>query len=226
MSDNKLPSIFISHSSKDLVVARAVRNILEDLGHHALLLGLLILDKSTEQEILDFIESEIQLRDWLIFLDSDNSRASKWVQFEIDKAEEYEKVFYTISVDRFVNDDRYAVEHAVHPCVKGLSQSIRIVLPEFGDEDSMALVESKLKAEGYEVMYDSQVDAADWGIKLPMGVQGQNFMQQMQSMNTDILPDIPIEAPELEEVLTEGQIQKLLDTLHMVRVRMLENDCT
>ncbi len=72
--------IFLSHSHKDFDQVRALRNELEDLGHHPLMFFLKCLDDDSEVD--DLIRREIQARSWFLLCDSANSRASRWVQEE------------------------------------------------------------------------------------------------------------------------------------------------
>lgn len=77
--------VFISHSHMDIDKVRSIRNALERKGFDPLLFYLKCLEK--EHEIHDRIEREIKERDWFIFIDSENSRKSQWVQQERDIVE-------------------------------------------------------------------------------------------------------------------------------------------
>lgn len=77
--------VFISHSHMDIEKVRVIRNALERKGFDPLLFYLKCLEK--ECEIHDLIEREIKERDWFIFIDSENSRSSQWVQQERDIVE-------------------------------------------------------------------------------------------------------------------------------------------
>lgn len=79
--------IFISHSHKDINKARIVRNYLENISssYEPLLFYLKCLNDDCEIE--DLIKREIDARNVYIYLDSPNSKKSKWVQSERDYIE-------------------------------------------------------------------------------------------------------------------------------------------
>jgi hypothetical protein len=82
---SKLPSegggyLFLSHSHADIVKVRAIRNRLEEDGFDPLCFYLKCLDDDSEIEGL--IKREIDAREWFLFLNSENSRRSKWVRME------------------------------------------------------------------------------------------------------------------------------------------------
>ncbi len=72
--------IFISHSHKDIEIARKIRNRFEELGFDPLLFFLKCLNEDSEIEHL--IKREIDEREWFVYIDSENSRNSKWVASE------------------------------------------------------------------------------------------------------------------------------------------------
>jgi hypothetical protein len=73
--------IFLSHSHKDFDKVIAVRNYLESQRHHPLMFFLRCLND--DDEIDGLIRREIQARSWFVLCDSDNSKASRWVQSEV-----------------------------------------------------------------------------------------------------------------------------------------------
>lgn len=77
--------IFLSHSSKDIAYVRQIRNEFEKYGHNPLAFHLKCLDSNTYEgrnEIFQLLKREIDARDWFVFCDSDNSRKSKYVDYE------------------------------------------------------------------------------------------------------------------------------------------------
>lgn len=72
--------IFLSHSHDDIVDVRKIRNALEASGFEPLCFYLKCLTDA--EEIEDLIKREIDAREWFIFVDSENSRKSKWVTME------------------------------------------------------------------------------------------------------------------------------------------------
>lgn len=78
--DNEGGWVFISHSHLDIKLVRKIRNYLESKGFEPLLFYLKCLND--DDEIEDLIRREIDVREWFIYVDSANSRTSKWVQSE------------------------------------------------------------------------------------------------------------------------------------------------
>ena len=72
--------IFLSHSHDDIEKVREIRNLLEDKGFEPLCFYLKCL--SEDEEIFNLIKREIDAREWFFFVDSENSRKSKWVTRE------------------------------------------------------------------------------------------------------------------------------------------------
>ena len=72
--------IFLSHSHKDIERVRQIRNQLEEEGFEPLCFYLKCLEDADEIE--DLIKREIDAREWFVFINSENSRSSKWVSLE------------------------------------------------------------------------------------------------------------------------------------------------
>ena len=72
--------IFLSHSHEDIEKVREIRNSLEQDGFEPLCFYLKCL--SDDSEIEDLIKREIDAREWFVFVNSENSRKSKWVTLE------------------------------------------------------------------------------------------------------------------------------------------------
>lgn len=72
--------IFLSHSHLDIDKVRQIRNLLEEDGFEPLCFYLKCLNDDSEIE--DLIKREIDAREWFIFMNSANSRQSKWVTLE------------------------------------------------------------------------------------------------------------------------------------------------
>lgn len=72
--------VFISHSHKDIGPVRRLRNYLEENGFDPLCFYLRCLTDNDEVEGL--IKREIDAREWFVYVDSPNARASAWVQKE------------------------------------------------------------------------------------------------------------------------------------------------
>ena len=154
------PSIFISHSSKDVAVARAVRNLLEDRDHRFVdLLGSASLEgKSTEDQCHFFVE-EISSRDWLVLIDSENAQGSLYVQFEIVTARVLRKPFYTVDSSRFVTQGhRREVECSLRPCVDSLSCGLRVYMSySHRDRQVAEYIANRLVSWRYETFRDQVI---------------------------------------------------------------------
>ena len=72
--------IFISHSHQDIRKVRQIRNAMEEAGFEPLCFYLKCLHD--EDEIEGLIKREINAREWFVYIDSPNARASKWVTRE------------------------------------------------------------------------------------------------------------------------------------------------
>lgn len=88
--------IFLSHSNKDFAKVRLIRNYLEEHSCRPLMFYLKCL--SNDDEINDLIKREIDCRTRFIICDSENSKASKWVQSEVDYIKSQQRTFETIDL--------------------------------------------------------------------------------------------------------------------------------
>lgn len=154
---NKKPSIFISHSSKDMTIARAVRNLLEDRSHFVGFFGWL--QQMDDPEIEAFLDAEIRMHTWLVLIETENAHNSLWVQFEIERAKQYGKVIYTLDAQRFVSRAETTridmeLDAELRHCVKKLSIGFRIFLSHTRPDAAFAAaLHDDLTRDGFEV-YD------------------------------------------------------------------------
>ena len=74
-------SIFVSHSSKDWVKVREIRNFLEKEGHYPLLFHLKCIEDN--HELNELLKREIDARNWFVLCDSQNARNSPYVSSEV-----------------------------------------------------------------------------------------------------------------------------------------------
>lgn len=82
-------SIFVSYSHKDIDQVREIRNYLESMGIEPIMLYLRCMDDAKfldRYHLSRLIIREIRARDWFLYIDSPNARASKWVQSELKYA--------------------------------------------------------------------------------------------------------------------------------------------
>lgn len=89
--------VFLSHSNKDYEKVRRVRNILEEQSFRPLMFFLCCLD--SEQEIDYLIKREIDHRTRFIYCESENAKASRWVQEEVKYIKSKDRIFETINLD-------------------------------------------------------------------------------------------------------------------------------
>ena len=90
--------IFLSHSNKDFAKVRLIRNYLEERSCRPLMFYLKCL--SNEDEIDDLIKREIDCRTRFIICDSENSKASKWVQSEVKYIKSQQRSYETIDLSK------------------------------------------------------------------------------------------------------------------------------
>ncbi len=97
--------IFLSHSHKDLAQVRRIRDELERRGHNPLIFFLKCLEDD-ESELPELLRREIKARTWFILCDSENSRASNWVQEEVQMIKSLEdKVYEAIDLSKDLKEE-------------------------------------------------------------------------------------------------------------------------
>lgn len=128
--------IFLSHSHDDIEKVRKIRNKLEQEGFEPLCFYLKCL--SDDDEVEDLIKREIDAREWFVFVDSENSRKSKWVTMEREyiTGKDSKKI---VTVD--INDD-VAVEKVLEKLVRNLK-----VFISFSHKDRSLFCKIKEKFE-------------------------------------------------------------------------------
>lgn len=110
--------IFLSHSSKDIIKVREIRNLFEKYGQNPLAFHLKCLNTDTiesEEELLSLLKREIKARDWFVFCNSENSRLSKYVQIERNYISSLDPSKIVINLD--IEEDTTALEEKIkHIC--------------------------------------------------------------------------------------------------------------
>ncbi len=110
--------IFLSHSHEDIKKVREIRNSLEERGFEPLCFYLKCLDDDSEIE--DLIKREIDAREWFVFVNSENSRKSKWVTLEREYiTKNNSKKIITVNIDD---------EKDVLKAVNKLTSNLRVYL--------------------------------------------------------------------------------------------------
>lgn len=136
--------IFLSHSHNDIEKVRDIRNTLEKEGFEPLCFYLKCLDDDSEIE--DLIKREIDAREWFIFVNSENSRKSKWVTLEreyITKADK--KKIITIDID----DDEN-----ISKTIQKITHNLRVFMSYSSKDMKLARkIKDRLEAKDYLVFF-------------------------------------------------------------------------
>ena len=151
--------IFISHSHKDIEKVRSIRNRLESYGFEPLCFYLKCLDEDSELENL--IEREIDAREWFLFVDSENSRQSKWVKKERNYIElTNSKKIITVNLD---NDEEVGI------AIEKLCSNLRVFISySHYDYATAKRIHSRLCAKDYLsfVDYNNLTAGKDWASEI------------------------------------------------------------
>ena len=136
--------LFLSHSHSDIERVREIRNSLEKYGFEPLCFYLKCLDDDSEIE--DLIKREIDAREWFIFVDSDNSRKSKWVTLEREYiTRTNSKKIITIDID-----NEKSVSEAIHK----ISHNLRVFFSyAHKDIDLARRIKNKMEEKDYLVYF-------------------------------------------------------------------------
>lgn len=102
MTDNSNNEIwvFLSHSHLDYEKVRLVRNFLEEEGFRPLMFFLKCLEKEKYNELTKtLIKEEIDSRQRFILCQSDNSKGSDWVDFEVNHIKDRHRPYEVVDLD-------------------------------------------------------------------------------------------------------------------------------
>ncbi len=136
--------IFLSHSHDDIEKVREIRNSLEKDGFEPLCFYLKCLDDDSEIE--DLIKREIDSREWFIFVNSENSRKSKWVTLEREYiTKTNNKKIITVDID----DD-----NDVSKTIQKITHNLRVFISYSSADSKIARrIKDKLEAKDYLVFF-------------------------------------------------------------------------
>lgn len=155
MNSTERATIFVAHSNLDLVDARVVRNLFEDLDHDVLLLKLS--QRMTDEYLRNLLQREIRARDWMVVISSGNARHSDWVDFEETYARDRAKPVFYIRLEKcshFKGNDR---KNCIETQVSSISRAIRVFFSyhraDMGIARQMA---TDLGERGFEVWLDME----------------------------------------------------------------------
>lgn len=142
--------VFISHSHEDIDAVRRIRNYLEKLGFEPLMFYLKCL--SDENEIEELIKREIDEREWFIYADSQNARASRWVQTEREYIETLgDKKVFTVNLREDLESQLADLAHIARQMKVFISYSHRDtplqrrIRKQLEDKDMLVLSDEDLR---------------------------------------------------------------------------------
>lgn len=198
MDDNR-GWVFLSHSHLDIEIVRQIRNKFEDLGFEPLMFYLKCLND--EDEIEDLIKREINEREWFVYIDSENSRKSRWVQTEREYISNLDdKKIFTINIDKEVSKQ-----------VKNISNKLKVFVYYSSEHQSDAskLIKQLKKAQ-YKVYSGDQEELGryweeDWGTIQNIIKDGYTIIFNSKSKE----PFHMVNAPILNIITNSGNIISL-----------------
>lgn len=136
--------IFLSHSHKDIDKVRQIRNRLEEDGFEPLCFYLKCLDNADEIE--DLIKREIDAREWFVFVNSPNSRESRWVTLEREYiAKNGHKKILTIEIDD---------EASILTTIQQIKRNLRVYISYAKRDEPLARqIKNGLEEKDYQVFF-------------------------------------------------------------------------
>lgn len=136
--------IFLSHSHDDIEKVREIRNSLEKAGFEPLCFYLKCLDDDSEIE--DLIKREIDAREWFVFVNSENSRKSKWVTLEREYITRTDaKKIITVDIDN---------EQSIADTIHKISHNLRVFISYSNKDESLARkIKNSLEKKDYLVFF-------------------------------------------------------------------------
>lgn len=142
--------VFLSHSHQDIAKVRKIRNHLESLGFEPLMFYLKCL--TDKDEITDLIKREIDERDWFIYADSPNARASEWVRTELEHihGSPMQKNVFTVDLNEDIAVQLAQIEHVTKQMKVFISYSHR-------DRELCRRVKEKLLDKDMQVLTDEDL---------------------------------------------------------------------
>lgn len=136
--------IFLSHSHDDIEKVREIRNSLEKDGFEPLCFYLKCLNDDSEIE--DLIKREIDAREWFIFVNSENSRKSKWVTLEREYITRTDsKKILTVDIDNI---------DVISKTIQKITHNLRVFISYSSKDTELARrIKDKLEAKDYLVFF-------------------------------------------------------------------------
>lgn len=147
--------IFVSHSHRDIVFVRKLRNELEKAGFEPLCFYLKCMDKCMEDaalkaELESLLLREISAREWFLYVNSEHSRKSEWVEFERRCVEKIGK--------RKILQIDVAAKEAVNRAVEVVLRHLRVFMSYSHRDEAVARqIKKKLVDNDYYVFFDEDL---------------------------------------------------------------------
>lgn len=141
--------IFLSHSHADIEKVRKIRNKLEEDGFEPLCFYLKCL--SEDDEIEELIKREIDAREWFVFVNSENSRKSRWVNMEREYiSSSNNKKILTVDLDN---------PESISDVIDTISHKLRIYIAySHKDYEIHKVVKDKLVEKDFLVYSDDGIN--------------------------------------------------------------------
>lgn len=99
MEDNRI-YVFLSHSHLDYEKVRKVRDLLEEEGFRPLMFFLKCLEKDEYKDLTEkLITEEIDSRQRFVLCQSENTKESDWVKFEVEHIKESNRPYEIVDLD-------------------------------------------------------------------------------------------------------------------------------
>lgn len=104
--------VFLSHSHHDYDKVSRLRNILEEEGFKPLMFFLKAFDNPKYKHLLEpIIKEEIDQRDRFILCRSENTKGSKWVQFEEDYIKSKNRAYEIVDLEAPIDVQQSAIRN-------------------------------------------------------------------------------------------------------------------
>ena len=240
--------VFISHSHLDIELVRKIRNYLEERGFEPLIFYLKCLNDDSEIENL--IRREIDEREWFIYVDSENSRNSRWVRSERDYISSLPgKKVFTIDLSRDITAQLKHITSQLQVFVSYSakdSKLARLIAEKLVAEDLLVFMDTDIKPgasfheqirsaidasarSGFVVtenMLDSQSVKEEFSLATQMGGRIVPVYVDDAMLSDDLLLLIgDIQGVHISSLPTEEELQKLVESI-LQRVEYYKSDFT
>ena len=235
--------VFLSHSHRDIRRVRLIRNELERRGFEPLLFFMKCL--TDEDEITDLIKREIDAREWFIYVDSANARASNWVKTERDHIEKLTGK-HVFTIDLSMDVDRQLQE------IARITRQMKVFVScANSDQALLSRIRDKLLVRELLVLTQDQEQALDVACRdgfvllmiteesMNSGFVLREIRKAMQEkakivpvyvgnarINRELLPLIgDLQGVRIGETPTDGELDKVVDSI-LHHVEYYDNDYT